>query len=612
VDDLPSVERVARVVQQQVGPVDQRQDAAATEVAATLILLRQLMKYQSAVEASSGAAAARLQAIDAEYQRAELAIGLGLGRRAGGLNAAQVAQFYESRAHQKCATADCYAYWLKMQLEQWGAFDFRRRMLPLLFPCERANQFLELMNRNAMSAPLVPETPALRKTLLGSAAPSAAPPASCAASGLDVDGDGQCSDWELHLHDFQSQPPVTSSCAPLILVRATTPDAESISVKYRITPQFGIQPLRLVACRATNIAVRSCVGPQVVPIGQEVVSSPADLAVGEHEIQILKGHVLAPDTKHPYIIVLADTAGETTQTWFQKRLVGVLVHGYAFHVGPAIAKFLSDPGTKDVDEGWFEQYVKDWVLNDGKIVPWELDMGKSLLERACYDPDSFAFNWRYDSTRPMPMIPTERAGDLYADIVALAHKLEARHDGDVVDVHLIGHSRGAVVVGETLKRWHDHRDAALAGAYIKVTLLDPHPADNKFVPQENVRPGSLDGKCHTAYTMIQERTKDPAINLPEGIGLREVLLFYQQTTYAQIQSTHKYATDDDITCPMNLWGQSGGKVRTVTVPRGIKFTVVNLTGRKLADGRIIDHGAVPTWYQQIIDKAAPASCDLPP
>jgi hypothetical protein len=212
-DDMPTLERVALVAYQDGAAT---QDAHATQVARILILLRQAMAYRAASEPNMSAERqARLQWLDASYQQVELAIGEGLGKRSGGLSPAQVQQYYESRRHQKCALAECFDYWLKGQLEWWGAAKFRDRVLPMLMPCVRAQEFGRLVAQHAMSAPLVPETPALTRALTeaGTAAMVAMPAEACNESlGRDVDGDGLCSDWEARLDDVKPGAAVASSC----------------------------------------------------------------------------------------------------------------------------------------------------------------------------------------------------------------------------------------------------------------------------------------------------------------------------------------------------------------------------------------------------------------
>lgn len=212
-DDMPTLERVALVAYQD-GAITQ--DAHATHVATILILLRQAMAYRAATEPNMSAERqAKLQKLDATYQQVELAIGKGLGKRTGGLSAAQVQEYYESRRHEKCALAGCFDYWLKGQLEWWGAAKFRNRLLPMLMACTHAQEFAALVAQHAMSAPLVPETPALSRALTENAkAVMVSMPAEACNQfmGRDVDGDGLCFEWEARLYDVKPGTIIKSSC----------------------------------------------------------------------------------------------------------------------------------------------------------------------------------------------------------------------------------------------------------------------------------------------------------------------------------------------------------------------------------------------------------------
>ena len=56
------------------------------------------------------------------------------------------------------------------------------------------------------------------------------------------------------------------------------------------------------------------------------------------------------------------------------------------------------------------------------------------------------------------------------------------HDGDVMDLHFIAHSRGVVVVTEALRVLTAQDNPLIKQSFIALTLLDPHPANNKYHP----------------------------------------------------------------------------------------------------------------------------------
>ncbi len=49
---------------------------------------------------------------------------------------------------------------------------------------------------------------------------------------------------------------------------------------------------------------------------------------------------------------------------------------------------------------------------------------------------------------------------------------------DVIDIHLIGHSRGSVVISQAARQLELNYPDYTRQGYIQMTLLDPHPALN--------------------------------------------------------------------------------------------------------------------------------------
>jgi hypothetical protein len=612
-DDMPSVERVAQVAQQEFAATDDLQDRAATHVATMLFMLRLIMDFKAADEPDrSSARRERLAQIDATYQRAELAIGLGLGHRRGGLTPAQAKAHTEGLDYRPCTPQGCYEYWLRHEMDIAYAYNYRQRLLPLLFPCDRALEFLALMQRKILSAP-VRSSPALTLVLPPDAArrTAAIVPASCPLGGRDIDGDRDCFDWEARLLDVQwDNQRIEPSCAPLTLDSATTVDAESVTVKYRIGPTYGKQPVKLQLCRAAKRPVTMCSAPVGTVIGQQMLTNAADLTPGPHEVRIPTAKPLAPDPRNPFVVVIADSAGQTSQTWFRKSLVGVLVHGYAFSKRVAAGKFIDDALLLPPDK-FAEWAMREIALDDSGVVDWQREMEPSLESTACYDPATFSFDWQFDSAMELRTILTARAREMHAQVVAVAKQLRAQHTGDVVDFHFIGHSRGTVMISQALIEQQVRPDPALAGSYIKLTLLDPHPANNKLSPQESVDDRAVEGTCYRSYKQIQDVLADPLVVLPAKVGIRETTVWFQQSTYAAIRNSHFVPTDDDIACPLNLWGR-GSVDDNIVNNSGVPVTRHDLTGMKFKDGEVITHSTVVAMYQALIDKEAGGNCVPPP
>lgn len=618
-DEMPDVAKVAEVVDRAWAGSAARQSTVAINTAAALMLLRQLMNYRAAAEpAMSPERRARMQAIADSYLLAELAIGRSRGVRQGEPSAAELQRNYESRRYEKCATPACYQYWIRRELEYWGAFKFRQMLFPQLFPCGSAPAMLEIIQQHALEMPLIPFTPA--SPLPGDAAEMArleqlaTAPAACPADGADIDGDRQCHDWEAGLGLARTRTgPAIAACPVIKLENATTVDAESIRIRYTAGPGLAGQPIRLTACRATIQTLQKCEGPLTKPIGVETLSAPAQLAPGPHEETILRGRVLAPDTAMPYVIVVGEAAGETSQTYFKKWMLGVVVHGFTFKRMLVAATAVDEDLASD---------VREWLFRDEKPQEWQNAMVQSLEKIACYDSQTFAFSWQFASTLESRVALHENAVRLYDEIGRHAIDMVHQHFGDVVDVHLIGHSRGTIIASEVLKEWKDRPAPGLEGSYVRVTLLDPHPANNAirqqedvYFPDDSLSAQALYGWVHAKYRVTQDQIQDPMIELPGGIGIREAEVWFQHTRVKDILAAPEYRDADLPISGFNLWGLGAttGSHITSRTDRSISLLWRNLTNFRFDDGALVDHGGVTEYFQNHIDRnAVPGKCVMPP
>lgn len=332
-DDMPDVATVARVVQQEYhkGPDDQ--DRTATHLAMALILLRQIMHYQADTEPQmSPARKARMHELANAYLEAELALGRGMGKRRGALSEPEVHRFYETRRYEKCETWDCYLYWTRFQLESWNAFNFRKRLLPLLFPCGRADQFMALAAKNALSAPLIPFTPAAPlprdAAAMARLSRTTSAAADCPQDSGDIDGDGRCFEWEKKPTALAANA-VAQQCAPPVLEKVRTAPGGGLRVTFVPgTAQAGMT-VRLRAVRSNQSQIGA--GNATLWSGDTVIQyGPA----GEAEAIIAQGVSLNPDPARPYLVVEAagGSAGkpvscEQPLTVWLKRQLGVTPQG---------------------------------------------------------------------------------------------------------------------------------------------------------------------------------------------------------------------------------------------------------------------------------------------
>ena len=160
--------------------------------------------------------------------------------------------------------------------------------------------------------------------------------------------------------------------------------------------------------------------------------------------------------------------------------------------------------------------------------------------------------------------------------------------GDVVDVHLIGHSRGGDVV--SLVAGELNRSAPpLSGGYLKLTLLDPHPARNGGVKYESFSNGPIGTLAQMQYLAFQSFTSDPPLSIPAGVNGTEI--FYQQTRVPDTLLPEEHF--------LNPWGE---------VPAGGATTGVAYYNMS---GIVNSHEGIHDFYLQTIVPLLATGAPLP-
>jgi hypothetical protein len=142
--------------------------------------------------------------------------------------------------------------------------------------------------------------------------------------------------------------------------------------------------------------------------------------------------------------------------------------------------------------------------------------------------------------------------------------------GDVIDLHFIGHSRGAVVVDRAFQDLQASALGPLAAGYKKMTLLDPHPAHNHVPGFFSAPPGALGWFVTATLLEFQLAAADPEVVVPPNVNFTEV--YFQHTPWYLAPGVEHI---------LNLWGE--------TPVSGATFSE-ELT----APG--VGHSEVPEWY----------------
>jgi hypothetical protein len=367
---------------------------------------------------------------------------------------------------------------------------------------------------------------------------------------------------------------ICPSGAPDIVVNsATTKDSKSVSVDYEIENAGVTQPLEFDIYRSaspTGYNQRDFVASKIL----DPASDPQDLTIGDHpDVRLdLGGAQLTIDPSHPYVIVVAnpnhtileaDQANDTNDmTAFRKYVLGVVTHGLIPSIGGISLPF-TDPSK------------------------WMEPMNGSLLADG-YD-DVIPFYWISQSATSQPGEAIAAGNLLYQQIISVARQLVTKPDpltsngqplaGSVVDLHLIGHSRGSVVISQAMQDLQGTTIPELEGGYKRMTMLDPHPASNSIsLFLMSFDPTSVLGwLAATEVILFQSDADDPEVVVPANVDQAEV--YFQHTNHSDTPSLSEQI--------LNLWGEDSVSTGAFTG----SFHPCNLT----APG--IGHSEVHDWYQ---------------
>ena len=338
--------------------------------------------------------------------------------------------------------------------------------------------------------------------------------------------------------------------AQVTMLAATTLDSKGVTVGYRIDGGSLDAPLTLGVYRSTDATFDASdkpVGTAVIDSAALDVAGASALGEGTHAVTEAIPGGLPPDPTRPYVLVVADPlrdggADPGQSAAFRTHVMGVVVHG---GLQPASAK-ANGPD-------------------------WELRMAASLRAQG-YDL-VVPYNWVSESSTAGAAV--KQGPRLARAIEAAAAAFPA---GDVVDLHVIGHSQGAVIAGQALARLDP--PANLARGYVELTMLDPHAAANGVAgPQYSIKNDLLGRIAKGAIDAYQAKSNDPPPYIPANVDDAQV--YFQKTPVAIAQAGNK-----DL---YNLWGQ----VPVFAAP-GVPVHYSDLTGPGIShSGKFSVHD----WYQ---------------
>lgn len=279
---------------------------------------------------------------------------------------------------------------------------------------------------------------------------------------------------------------------------------------------------------------------------------------GRHSLQV-ETRIPGINPSKPYVIVVADRAGvipeldeDNNTTVFRKRVLSYVVHG--FQVSGTISL---DP--EDIEKNEITRLSQDI----------QTTAGYSLVE---------TFDWASASRIPFPDLAVLAGRRLARRILTDIRSTPLLGFGPI-DLHLIGHSRGAVVISEAFRQLGElgQLPGRLAAGHWKMTMIDPHPARNPATRDWfSADPSNIEAVLAVhIYQVFQFLARDPDVSIPERVNESEG--YFQNTPWFELGGTER---------TLNLWGEH---------PIGNAF-LCDLTGPG------IGHGGIVAEYRTMVVK----------
>ncbi|MFO0959222.1 MAG: hypothetical protein U0800_17630 [Isosphaeraceae bacterium] len=283
----------------------------------------------------------------------------------------------------------------------------------------------------------------------------------------------------------------------------------------------------------------------------------ADLSAGSHTSTITLASPLAINPSLPYVTAEAtpgasgidDQAGNNSGS-FRIWTIAAVVHGYS---------------------------------TTGQFPGWVTTMSNDLKAQG-YDA-AIPFDWALASALPAPFVTPGVASSLVSQVTTAAGKLSGLQSNDMVDVHLIGQSRGGPVITQAAAQLPSGESSPIGRGYLKLTFLDAHPSDwNSSGPKYvSFSDGPIGRLAQRVYKIFETWNNDPALTVSANVDRVEV--FYQHISVTNTKNGDIYESivNDWGSVPLTLKapGQTSASYYDLTSTAGSHFGVVGVYSKQV-------------------------------
>jgi hypothetical protein len=332
----------------------------------------------------------------------------------------------------------------------------------------------------------------------------------------------------------------TVAVPDIVVDSVTTVDSRSVTVTYEVKGlALDEVPLRLVRSADNHFDAGDL---SLAPVDE------LDGSLGTHTVTLDLAQPLGINPSRPFVLAQVDAANTIFESnelnnagWFRKRELGVVTHGLELL-------------------GQFQFARPTW--------PAEV---ANLLRAQGYDR-AIAFDWAAISNLPVPGMTTVAAEQMAARIETELAAMKKLWPSDVIDVHLIGHSRGGPVISQVALLLQDNPDV-IQGT-LRLTFLDPHPASN--VPGRHDWDAAflIGFPIERIYIGFKALAQDPDPVVAPEVDIADDFYQHTDTTMARAGSGERI---------LNLWGN-------IPIVNDSPYSIhaVDLTGPGMSHGEVIN------------------------